>query len=159
MESEQITGQDRVTNGEVEIFFGSRFGYLDLIQDFSEAIGRWVGFDEDSRYWIGLSIRESVTNAIQHGNKLDESKKVSVRFQIMPDRLVICVQDQGEGFDDSEIPDPLDPENLLKPSGRGIFYVRSFMDDVRYRALPGGGLEMRMEKRLDHQKEGDENEN
>lgn len=159
MESEEITGQDRVTNGEVEIFFGSRFGYLDLIQDFSEAIGRMVGFDEDSRYWIGLSIRESVTNAIQHGNKLDESKKVAVRFQIMPDRLVICVQDQGEGFDDSKIPDPLDPDNLLKPSGRGIFYVRSFMDDVRYRVLPGGGLEMRMEKRLNHQKQGDENEN
>ncbi|MFQ5928587.1 MAG: ATP-binding protein, partial [Acidobacteriota bacterium] len=67
--------------------------------------------------------------------------------------------DQGEGFDDSKIPDPLDPENLLKPSGRGIFYVRSFMDDVRYRVLPGGGLEMRMEKRLNHQKQGDENEN
>ena len=90
-----------------------------------EKIGRMAGFDEDARYWIGLSIRESVTNAVHHGNKLDATKKVGVRFESLPDRLVICVQDEGEGFAESDVPDALDPENLLKPSGRGIFYIRS----------------------------------
>ena len=107
-----------------------------------------VGFDEDGRYWVSLSVRESVTNAIMHGNNRDAAKKVGVRFKISNGRLTICVQDEGGGFDESRLPDPLDPRNLLKPSGRGIFYVRSFMDDVKYRLLPEGGWEMRMEKRL-----------
>ena len=144
--------------GELEISFGSHMGYLDLIQELSEKIGLMAGFDEDARYWIGLSIRESVTNAIQHGNKLDETKKVRIRFESLPGRFVIYVQDEGEGFEESDIPDTLDPENLLKPSGRGIFYVRSFMDEVCYKTLPEGGCEMRMEKRLNHQKQGEENE-
>ena len=144
--------------GELEISFGSHMGYLDLIQELSEKIGLMAGFDDDARYWIGLSIRESVTNAIQHGNKLDETKKVGIRFESLPGRFVIYVQDEGEGFDESDIPDALDPENLLKPSGRGIFYVRSFMDEVCYKILPEGGCEMRMEKRLNHQKQGEKNE-
>ena len=144
--------------GELEISFGSHMGYLDLIQELSEKIGLMAGFDDDARYWIGLSIRESVTNAIQHGNKLDATKKVGIRFESLPDRFVICVQDEGEGFEESDIPDALDPENLLKPSGRGIFYVRSFMDEVCYKILPEGGCEMRMEKRLNQGKQGAENE-
>ncbi len=144
--------------GELEISFGSHMGYLDFIQELSEKIGLMAGFDEDARYWIGLSIRESVTNAIQHGNKLDETKKVGIRFESLPDRFVVCVQDEGEGFEESDVPDALDPENLLKPSGRGIFYVRSFMDEVCYKILPEGGCEMRMEKRLNHQTQGEENE-
>ena len=152
-------GKDNIGHtGELEISFGSHLGYLDLIQELSEKIGLMAGFDEDARYWIGLSIRESVTNAVQHGNKLDEKKKVGIRFKSLPDRLVICVQDEGKGFDESDIPDALDPDNLLKPSGRGIFYVRSFMDEVCYKILPEGGCEMRMEKRLNHKKQGEENE-
>ena len=116
-----------------------------------------VGFDEDGRYWVSLSVRESVTNAIMHGNNQDAAKRVGVRFKISNDRLTICVQDEGGGFDEGQLPDPLDPGNILKPSGRGIFYVRSFMDDVGYRRLPEGGWEMRMEKRLNHTK-GDSND-
>ena len=144
--------------GELEISFGSHLGYLDLIQELSEKISLMTGFDEDSRFRIGLSIRESVANAVQHGNKLDEKKKVGIRFESLPDRLVIYVQDEGEGFDESDVPDALDPENILKPSGRGIFYVRSFMDEVCYKILPEGGCEMRMEKKLNQGKQGEENE-
>tara|TARA_B100000949_G_scaffold144854_1_gene127260 strand:- start:147 stop:503 length:357 start_codon:yes stop_codon:yes gene_type:complete len=116
-----------------------------------------VGFDKDGRYWVSLSVRESVTNAILHGNRKDASKKVGVQFTISRNRLIIRVQDEGMGFDERELPDPLDPGNILKPSGRGIFYVRSFMDDVRYRLLPEGGWEMRMEKKL-HDTKGDSND-
>lgn len=144
-----------VAKGEVKISFGSSFDYLDAVQEFSERIAKKMGFDEDAQYWIGLSLRESLINAIQHGNKKDEQKEVGVEFKIQSDRLIILVRDQGEGLDESRIPDPLSPENILKPGGRGIFYVRSFMDAVSFRNLPEGGMEMRMEKRLNHKQQGE----
>ncbi len=149
----------RLRKADLHISFGTRFGYLDLVEDVTDAISRMVGFDEDTRYWICLSIRESVANAIQHGHKLDENKKVGVRFESFPDRLVIFVQDEGEGFDESQIRDPLEPENILQSGGRGVFFMRSFMDEVDWKSLPEGGLELRMEKRLNHTKQGEENDN
>ena len=116
-----------------------------------------VGFDQDGRYRVSLSVTESVTNAILHGNTEVADKKVGVQFTISMDRLIIRVQDEGRGFDEGRLPDPLDPGNILKTSGRGIFYVRSFMDDVQYRRLPEGGWEIRMEKMLNHTK-GDSND-
>lgn len=137
---------------DIELFFGSRLDNLEIAQNVADAIGRLLDLDDDGRYWMSLSVRESVTNAILHGNKLDQRKRVGLRFSISGDRLVILVRDEGEGFDESKLPNPLDPENLLKPSGRGIFYVRSFMDEVKCVHLPGGGWEVRMEKRLNHTK-------
>lgn len=137
-----------ILSGELDISFGSSLDYLELVQDVSESVGRLAGFDDDGQYWISLSVRESVTNAILHGNKQDLAKKVALSFHFEKHRLVICVADEGRGFDESILPDPLDPSNLLKPSGRGIFYVRSFMDEVSYRNLPRGGWEVRMEKKL-----------
>jgi serine/threonine-protein kinase RsbW len=107
-----------------------------------------MGVDEDAAHWIGMSVRESVTNAIQHGNKLDQNKKVDIRFGVEPDRLDIVVKDQGHGFDVGSLPNPLDPENLLKPSGRGIFYIRSFMDEVEFKPLSQGGMEVHMVKKV-----------
>jgi serine/threonine-protein kinase RsbW len=156
--NDEVREDNQSQTGELEISFGSHLGYLDLIQELSEKISLMAGFDEDSRFWIGLSLRESVVNAVQHGNKLDEKKKVGIRFESLSDRLIIYVQDEGEGFEETDVPDALDPENLLKPSGRGIFYVRSFMDEVCYKILPEGGCEMRMEKRLNQEKQGDGNE-
>jgi serine/threonine-protein kinase RsbW len=149
----------QLRGADLEITFGSQFGYLDFVEEISDAITRMVGFDEDTRFWITLSIRESVVNAIQHGNQSDESKKVGIRFQSLPDRLVIYIQDEGEGFDESQIRDPLKPENLLQTGGRGVFFVRSFMDEVDWKLLPEGGMEMRMEKKLNHTKQGEENDN
>jgi serine/threonine-protein kinase RsbW len=149
----------QLRGADLEITFGSQFGYLDFVEEISDAITRMVGFDEDTRFWITLSIRESVVNAIQHGNQSDESKKVGIRFQSLPDRLVIFIQDEGEGFDESQIRDPLKPENLLQTGGRGVFFVRSFMDEVDWKLLPEGGMEMRMEKKLNHTKQGEENDN
>ncbi len=138
---------------DIELFFGSRLDNLEIVQNVADTIGRLLGLDEDSRYWMSLSVRESVTNAILHGNKLDQKKRVGLRFSVSGNRLVIRVQDEGKGFDESKLPNPLDTENLLKPSGRGIFYVRSFMDEVKCALLPEGGWEVRMEKRLNHKKQ------
>jgi serine/threonine-protein kinase RsbW len=132
----------------IEMSIGSALEYLDLVQTLTDCVTSFMGFDEDTAHWIGMSVRESVTNAIQHGNKLDQSKKVDIRFDVAPDQLEISVKDQGTGFQVNDLPNPLDPENLLKPSGRGIFYIRSFMDEVELRPLSQGGMEVHMVKKV-----------
>lgn len=146
-----------MNKGEIHLSFDSDFSFLDAVQSVSDNVGQMMGFDSEALYWIGLALRESVTNAIQHGNKLDRSKSVEVRFKVDGVRLIIFVRDHGEGLRESDIPDPRNPENLLKPDGRGIFFVRSFMDKVSFRVHPEGGLLVRMEKRL-NSNQGEDNE-
>ena len=133
---------------EIDISISSVLDNLDLIQVLTDSLTRLMHFDEDSAHWIGMSVREAVTNAIQHGNKLDTEKKVDISFRIHSDRILILVKDQGDGFNADDIPNPLDSDNLLKPSGRGIFYMRTFMDEVEFRPVSEGGMEVRMMKRL-----------
>jgi serine/threonine-protein kinase RsbW len=101
---------------------------------------------------VSVAVRESVVNAIKHGNKNDESKRVIVEFTPVPlhdpRELVIRVEDEGEGFDPEEVADPLAPENILKSSGRGIFLIRSFMDDVQLQRGKTRGMEVRMVKKV-----------
>jgi serine/threonine-protein kinase RsbW len=136
----------------VRLRFTSAFEMLDLVQLVSDQIGRGLRFDEDALTWMEVAVRESVINAIKHGNRHDRSKHVTVEFTTRPapspEELVIVIRDQGDGFDAEAIADPLAPENLLKSSGRGIFFMRSFMDDVHLSRLPEGGMEVRMVKRL-----------
>jgi len=133
---------------EIEVIISSALENLDLIQTLTDCITNFMSFDEDSAHWIGMSVRESVTNAIQHGNKLDINKKVDICFNVALDQLSISVKDQGCGFRVEDIPNPLDSDNLLKPSGRGIFYIRTFMDEVEFRTLAHGGTEVYMVKRI-----------
>jgi serine/threonine-protein kinase RsbW len=132
----------------IEVSIGSALEYLDLVQTLTDCITSFMGYDDDTAHWIGMSVRESVTNAIQHGNKRDQGKKVDIRFEVAPDHLDISVKDQGTGFRIDDLPNPLDPENLLKPSGRGIFYIRSFMDVVEFKQLSQGGMEVHMVKKV-----------
>jgi len=141
------------TNGTVvRLEFCSAFDMLDFVQLVSDHLCRRVGFDEDSLHWVGVAVRESVINAIKHGNQSDERKMVHVEFSSTGSHdtgeLVIAVRDEGEGFDPTSIADPLAPENMLKSSGRGIFLMRNFMDDVSLRRMPEGGMEVRMVKKL-----------
>ena len=133
---------------KIEVRVGSALEYLDLVQIITDCITGFMGFDEDMVNWIGMAVRESVTNAIQHGNKLDPSKKVQIGYEIAPDQLRVSVRDEGNGFRVEDLPDPLDPANLLKPSGRGIFYIRSFMDEVEFKLLSQGGMEVQMVKKV-----------
>jgi serine/threonine-protein kinase RsbW len=142
----------------VRLEFTSAVEMLDFVQVVSDHVGRTFGFDDDAIHWVGVAIRESVINAIKHGNRNDTSKHVFVEFLSAPGDepgLCILVRDQGEGFDPEELADPLDPDNLLKPSGRGIFLIRNFMDDVRLRRAPEGGMEVRMVKLLHPGQDGD----
>jgi serine/threonine-protein kinase RsbW len=138
--------------GTVRLQIHSNFDLLDLVQVVSDRMSQLAGLDEDAIHWIGVAVRESVINAIKHGNREDHGKLVTVEFTfapvVNPRELIVRVVDQGEGFDPQEIADPLAPENILKSSGRGIFFMRSFMDDVVLRRAAEGGMEVRMVKKL-----------
>jgi serine/threonine-protein kinase RsbW len=138
--------------GLVRLQFPSLFDMLDLVQVVSDRMGHLAAFDEDSIHWIGVAVRESVINAIKHGNREAPDKFVTVEFAFSPadapTEFIVRVTDQGQGFEPLQIADPLAPENILKSSGRGIFFMRSFMDDVQLQRAPDGGMEVRMVKKL-----------
>jgi serine/threonine-protein kinase RsbW len=138
--------------GTVRLQIHSNFELLDFVQVVSDRMAQLAGLDEDAIHWIGVAVRESVINAIKHGNREDYGKMVTVEFAMAPSKdpreLVVRVLDQGEGFDPEEIADPLAPENILKSSGRGIFFMRNFMDDVTLKRAAEGGMEVRMVKKL-----------
>jgi serine/threonine-protein kinase RsbW len=141
-----------MTNGQtVRLDFRSAFDMLDFVQVVSDHVGRLAGLDEESLHWVGVAVRESVINAIKHGNSNDERKRVYVEFTPLHEEtqpgIAIRVRDEGPGFDPETLPDPLAPENVLKSSGRGIFLIRNFMDEMILQRAPEGGMEMRMVKR------------
>ena len=136
----------------VHLSFSSALDMTDFVQVVGDHVSRLAGLDEDALHWVNVAVRECVINAIKHGNRQQPDKQVFVDFEVRIDSegrdLLIRVRDQGEGFEPEEIADPLAPENLLKASGRGIFLIRNFMDDVQLQRAPEGGMEIRMLKRV-----------
>jgi serine/threonine-protein kinase RsbW len=112
----------------------------------AEFIGRY-GISDDAAFGIDMAVREAVTNAVLHGNRQDENKTVDIVLKSSPDAVEISVHDQGPGFNPEEVPDPTANENILKASGRGIFFMRTFMDEVDWLIRPEGGTTVRMLKR------------
>jgi serine/threonine-protein kinase RsbW len=132
----------------VELTLESSLKNVEVADELSRRVVTDAGFEEDEREQIEMAIHESVINAIWHGNKNDENKQVWLRYQILPDRLEVHIRDQGEGFDLDAVPDPLEEENLLRVSGRGIFLIRSFMDEFRVEKVREGGTKVVMIKRF-----------
>ncbi len=143
-----------VEEPQVRISIGSRFEHIDLIQVVVDDALERLGLDDDSRHWVGIAIREAVANAIKHGNRQDPDKEVEVELAIVGDQAIIRVVDQGEGFDLQEVDDPLAPENLLKPNGRGIFYMKNFMDEIEYDSRPDGGTVVTLRKQIQGMRSG-----
>jgi serine/threonine-protein kinase RsbW len=112
------------------------------------ALVNQLGIDENAAFGIDMSVREAITNAVLHGNQQDQDKTVDVTIRRSADSLEIKVHDQGLGFNPQAVPDPTKEENLLKTSGRGIFFMRTFMDEVDWLIRPEGGTTVRMVKRL-----------
>jgi len=121
-------------------------------EETASRIATGAGFEDEDVMRISMAVREGTINAVLHGNAYDPAKKVGLRFERTHDDLVITITDQGPGLDPKNIPDPLAPENLLKTSGRGIFLIRSFMDDVQFRPIHPGtdhpGTEIKMIKHV-----------
>ena len=144
-----------MTSGNtIRVDFHSSLEMLDVVQLVSDHIGRGAGLDEESLHWVSVALRESVINAIKHGNCSDVRKRVHVEFTVLQGDevpgLAIRVRDEGGGFDPSTLADPRAQENLLKSTGRGILLMRSFMDEMTFQRAAEGGMEVRMVKRRDN---------
>jgi serine/threonine-protein kinase RsbW len=97
-----------------------------------------AGLDEEERFRVTMAVREAAVNAVLHGNDYDPAKQITASFENDGKSLIFTIADQGKGLDPETLPDPLAPENLLRGTGRGIFLIRSFMDEVRFRQLHPG---------------------
>jgi len=144
---------------------GDRFSYrldstletVDHAEQTASRIASESGFGEDEVMQIAMAVREAAVNAVLHGNAYDPEKKVELEFQRTKRALVIIIRDQGKGMDLTKIPDPLAPENLLKTSGRGIFLIRSFMDEVEIHPSHNG-TEVKLVKHVHGPAEGGKEE-
>jgi serine/threonine-protein kinase RsbW len=134
----------------IEVTLETLLESVQLAEDICLRIAEAAGFDEDDRFKIGMSVREGVINAVNYGNGKQREKKVHLTFELGAEKLEIHVLDQGIGFDLGAVPDPLADENLLRSSGRGIFLMRSFMDEFDVRRGGNGGAEIVMSKRYPH---------
>lgn len=137
---------------DVHLEIHSTIDALDLVQAVTEHIARRLGFDDESLHWTSMAVRESVVNAITHGNDNNPAKLVFIDYTATPEstptHFIVSVRDQGAGFNPDALKDPLTPENMLSTSGRGVFLIRQFMDDVTMQRAPQGGMEVRMTKRI-----------
>jgi serine/threonine-protein kinase RsbW len=107
-----------------------------------------IGFEEEELHQLGMAVRESMVNAVVHGNRYNARKKVHVSVIKAPDRLTIVITDEGDGFDPNCVPNPLDEENLLRQSGRGLLLIQAFVDEFHVRCVEPRGTEVRMVKYL-----------
>jgi serine/threonine-protein kinase RsbW len=121
---------------------------VDSAEELALGAARRAGFDEDDLMKIGMAVREAVVNAVVHGNRYSGRKKVHFSVTQSAEHLQVTIADEGEGFNFEDLPNPLAPENLMATSGRGIFLIRSFMDEFRMRRLDRGGTELTMGKHL-----------
>ena len=145
-----VLGMTGVTVEQTELKLPSR---LEAVGEAANAIADFmtrVGIGDDAAFGIDMAVREGIANAVIHGNKLDEEKLVTVTITKSSETLEFVIRDQGQGFDIETVSDPTAAENILKTSGRGIFFMRNFMDEVSWSALPEGGTALRLVKRLEN---------
>jgi serine/threonine-protein kinase RsbW len=135
-----------VTNSR-EIELPSRIESVEEAAAIADEFARSRGFGDEVIFAIDLAIRESVANAVKHGNNFDDSKNVYIKMEDLDEGFEVQVRDQGSGFAIEDIPDPTDPENILKTNGRGILFMKSFMDEVEWSNPQNGGLLVRMLKK------------
>jgi serine/threonine-protein kinase RsbW len=130
----------------VERVLDSTLDSVESAEQLALSVAERAGFDEDDLMKIGMAVRESVVNAVVHGNRYSEHKKVRFSVTHGGERYTIKIADEGEGFDCNNLPDPLAPENLMRTSGRGIFLIRAFMDEFEMRPRQPSGTEVTLVK-------------
>jgi serine/threonine-protein kinase RsbW len=136
-------------SGPIRMSLSSRFENIEMAQHLCGKLLEGRGLPDETRHWILMALREALANAIKHGNARDLSKRVHLEMNVAEGWLQIRIRDEGAGFDPAKVEDPLAPENRLKTSGRGIFYMKTFMDEVRFSRAEGGGMELVLRKNLE----------
>ena len=136
-----------MTDETLQLKLPSRIESIAEAAEAAAGVAQRLSLSEEAAFGLDMAVRESVTNAVLHGNRQDERKQVEVVFADAGDHLVVTVRDEGAGFDPAAVSDPTAEENLLKTSGRGILFMRSFMDTVEWEQHPAGGTVVRMTKK------------
>jgi serine/threonine-protein kinase RsbW len=126
------------TTSRVSLTLGSTIESVDTVERTAQEFAERAGFDQDTIPNIVMAVREAAINAVLHGNAYNAQKHITASFETNSDALVVRIADQGPGLDPDTIPDPLAPENILRGSGRGIFLIKAFMDEVHFRQLHPG---------------------
>ncbi len=130
-----------------EIRLPSRIEAINDAATAAAKFARRAGFSDEALFGIDMAVREAVTNAVLHGNEQDETKPVDVSFISSEQNLEINVRDRGHGFNPEAVPDPTAPQNILKTSGRGLLFMRAYMDEIQYTRHAQGGTVVHMIKR------------
>ncbi|MFH1176622.1 MAG: ATP-binding protein [Acidobacteriota bacterium] len=134
---------------EAQLELLSRYESIELADRVLSEVCSSSGVGDEIFYWASMALREALANAIKHGNKLSPDKRVFVSMQVAPEGVLqIAVEDEGEGFDPACLADPTAPQNLLRDCGRGVFYMRSFMDEVRFAPGERGGTRLELTKKV-----------
>lgn len=126
----------------------SRFETIEVAERTLRELCDQASCSAEEQYWLVSALREALANAIRHGNRQHPDRRVLVDYCIEANRATIRVEDEGSGFDPADVPDPRQPENLLRPSGRGIFYMRQFMEQVEFSRSDTGGTVVAMTRHL-----------
>jgi serine/threonine-protein kinase RsbW len=132
----------------IERLLDSTLESVDRAEELTLEEAEKAGISEDDLHKIAMAVRESMVNAVVHGNRYNAHKKVHLSVSKGPHEFVVKIADEGEGFDYKGLPDPLADENLLRHSGRGIFLIKAFMDDFKVRRLDPAGTEVTLVKYL-----------
>lgn len=140
---------DQKRNPDHQLVIPSLLEKLSEVEELTERVAEQHNIDEDDKDNLAIAITELTNNAIIHGNKFDHKKQVTISFYFDNNEIYVYIKDQGTGFDPTSIENPLEPENLLKESGRGIFILRSIMDDVKFHVSPSG-TEVKIVKKIKH---------
>ncbi|MFI5181948.1 MAG: ATP-binding protein [Thermoanaerobaculia bacterium] len=133
---------------EIVMWLSSRYPNIELAEALLDYVCQKRGLPDESEHWIGMALREALANAIKHGNRQDPEKRVLLALGGDAHTLEIEVGDEGAGFAPDDVADPLAPENQMKTSGRGIFYMRTFMDEVSFSRGQTGGTLLTLKKNV-----------
>ena len=134
------------TQSRVSYRLDSTLESVNKAEEMAGKLAMQAGFEEDVRDGISMAVREAMINAVLHGNAYDPAKRVNLTLEQNGRELIVTIGDEGKGLEPEEVPDPLAPENLMRTSGRGIFLIRSFMDEFEMRHLELGGTEVTLVK-------------
>jgi serine/threonine-protein kinase RsbW len=141
-----MADQEGLEARTVDLVLDSTLDSVDIAEETVLKEAQELGFDEDDLHKIGMSVRECMVNAVVHGNRYNARKKVHLMVSRTSDRLTIVIQDEGDGFEMTGLPDPLANENLLRHSGRGLLLIQAFMDEFQIGPRQPKGTEVKMVK-------------
>lgn len=143
-----MSGQNSGASKSVDMLLDSTLESVDVAEAEVLRVAEGAGMEEEERHRLGMAVRESMVNAVVHGNRYSPNKKVQLKIRCQPDRVIVEIADEGEGFELKAVPDPLAEENLLRQSGRGILLIQAFVDEFRVRRRGNVGTEALLVKYL-----------